>query len=99
MIVRIDDESNENTQAIPPDYQRDPPAIATECFRSSPASQPYFAGGSGQGDGSVETDDVGGNRRVRPAGAGPPGGTNERQCRTDRRVVRIEPGRRPCARH
>src|SRR5271154_173178 len=99
MIVRRGDESNEYSYGFPTDNQRDPPTIATERFRSPSAPQPHLTGGPRQGDLSVETNDVGSHRRVRAAGAGSPGGTNQRQCRSDRRVVRIEPRRRSRARH
>src|SRR3984957_12018835 len=99
MIVRRGDESNEYSYAFPTDNQRDPPAVATQRFRSPAAPQPHLTGGPCQGDLSVETDDVGSHRCLRAAGAGSFGGTNQRQCRTDCRVVRTEPGRRSRARH
>src|SRR5205814_8639597 len=99
MIVRVDDESNENAHDFTADEQRDPPVVATERFRSPSASQPYLPGRPGQGDRSVETAGVGSYRFVRAAGAGSPDRTNERQCRPDRRVVRIESRRRSRTRH
>src|SRR5690348_914181 len=68
MIVRIDDESKRTVHAftvavavavaVTLDDQRDPPVVATERFRSSPAPQPHLAGGPCQGDWPVEADHV-----------------------------------------
>src|SRR6185437_8293900 len=99
MIVRRGYESNECSHAFPTHHQRDPPAVATQRLRSPSAPQPHLAGGPGQGDLSVETDHVGSHRCLRAAGVGSFGGTNPRQCRAHRRVVRTEPRRRPRARH
>ena len=61
MIVRVDDESNESAYVFPAYGERDPPVIAKERFRGPSAPQPHLACGPRQGDGSVETDHVGGN--------------------------------------